>query len=203
MINLRQLGGAAAVAILCAGCQSTAIRSAWFDTNFAGPPMRKVVVVVEAGSTADSRSAEDAFVARLRTEGVEGVAGHSLRLDEPEVTDERFTRGVVDSGAQGLLLVRVLGVDTRTQVTTTMVPGGVGWGRGAWGGPTGHPRAVTQISRYEIATVESKLYDVKTRQVVWAATTNTFNPRSVLQELPAFTELVVGQLRGREIIPAK
>ena len=32
-------------AALASGCQSTSIRSAWFDTDFAGPPMRKIIVV--------------------------------------------------------------------------------------------------------------------------------------------------------------
>lgn len=35
-----------------AACQNTSIRSAWFDTGFAGPPMRKVVVFADLGSTA-------------------------------------------------------------------------------------------------------------------------------------------------------
>lgn len=59
--------------VALAACQSTSLRSAWFDTGFSGPPMRKIVVVGELGSVAQ---------------------------------------------ANGLLLVRLLGVDTRTQVNT-------------------------------------------------------------------------------------
>jgi len=38
---------------------------------------------------------------------------------------------------------------------------------------------------------------------VWAATTTTFNPRSVARETPAFAGLVIGQLQGRDIIATK
>jgi hypothetical protein len=198
---------------LVAGCQSTSIRSAWFDTNFSGPPMRKVVVVGSINSVADGRVFEDLFAQRLRAAGVEGIAGYTVIADEARVADAQFASAVANTGAQGLLLVRLLGVDTRTQVSTTMVSGGMGWGTGPWGGSSwggstwGAPRGVMvpvqQVSQYELATVEAKLFDVQTRNLIWAATTTTFNPTSVARETPGFADLIIGQLAGRAIIQAK
>ena len=62
---------------------------------------------------------------------------------------------------------------------------------------------VQQVSQYDLATVETKLFDVQTRNLVWAATTSTFNPRSVARETPAFADLIIGQLADRGIIAAK
>ena len=187
---------------LCAGCQSTFIRSAWFDTTFAGPPMRKIVVVGDVGSTASSRLVEDAFVEKLRAAGVDAVAGHTVKIDF-DTGDTPFMTAVGDTGAQGLLLVRLLGVDTRTQVTTTMAPGGMAWGRGPWGTSTWQTVPVTQVSQHDLATVETKLFDVKSRGVVWAATTETFNPRSVAQEVPSFATIIVRALADRGIVAGK
>lgn len=214
MVNgLRSLVAWLAVAVLLAGCQSTSIRSAWFDTSFAGPPMRKIVVAGNLSSTVSERVLEDAMVAQLRAAGVDAVASHTLRLDDPKMPLAEFQAAVIDSGAQGLLLVTLLGVDTRTQVTTTMVHGGMGWGRGPWGAPGwgapgwGMPAwgaiPVTEINQYDLATAETKLFDVKTRQLVWAATTTTFNPRSVDREAPGFAQVIVGQLASRQIIAGK
>jgi hypothetical protein len=192
-----------ALAAMVSGCQSTSIRSAWFDTDFAGPPLRKIVVVGDVGTTADVRVFEDTFAAKLRGAGVDAVAAHTIRLD-PNTPEAPFVAGVENSGAQGLLFVRLLGVDTRTQVTTTMVPGGMAWGRGPWGGPATRTMIpVQQVSQYDLATVETKLYDVRARQLIWAATTSTFNPRSVAAETPAFADLVIGQLGARGIIAPK
>jgi hypothetical protein len=191
------------LAALVSGCQTTSVRSAWFDTDFTGPPMRRIVVTGSIASAADERLLEDSFVEKLRAAGVDAVAGHSLRLDDPALPDASFDAAVAQSGAQGLLLVRLLGVDTRTQVSTTMVRGGMGWGRGTWGGATRTMIPVQEVRQYEIATVESKLFDVPSRRLVWAATTTTFNPRSVAREAPAFASLVVGQLADRDIIARK
>lgn len=189
-----------AAAVLAAGCQTTSIRSAWFDTDFAGPAFRKVVVTADIATTADSRTVEDTFVQKLRAAGVDAIAGHSVQLVGAGTTDASFLAGVEKTGAQGLLFVRLLGVDTRTQVSTTMVPGGVAWGRGGFGNIRTTPMPVQQISQYELATVETKMFAVQSRQVVWAATTSTVNPRSVERELPAFADLVIGQLKARGVI---
>jgi len=187
------------------GCQSTSIRSAWFDTDFTGPPMRKIIVVAGTDNVSDARAFEDAFVERLRAAGVDGVAGYAVITDAARASEATFVANVLNSGAQGLLLVRLLGIDTRTQVSTTMVPGGIAWGANnwGWGGPTRAMVPVQQVSQYDLATVETKLFDAKTKQLVWAATTSTFNPRSVARETPAFADLIIGQLAARGIIQAK
>jgi len=204
-MSLRCATALIALVALVSGCQSTTLRSAWFDTDFAGPPLRKIVVSASLGSAADSRGFEDSFADKLRGVGVQAIAGHTVRLDDAGLPDASFDAAVVDTGAQGLLLVRLLGVDTRTQVSTTMVHGGASWGRGQWGTLTRTTIVVPvqQVSQYELATVEAKLFDVQTRQLIWAATTTTFNPRSVARETPAFADLVIGQLAGRDIISTK
>jgi hypothetical protein len=203
-MRFRSLSVLLALAALVSGCQSTSIRSAWFDTDFAGPPFRKVMVVGDIGTTAGGRPFEDDFAARRRAAGVEAIASHTVKLDDPNVTEASFVAAVTNSGAQGLLLVRLLGVDTRTQVTTMMTQGGAAWGRGHWGSPTGRTMVmVPQVRQYELAAVETKMFDVKTRQLVWAATTSTFNPVSLARETPAFAELIIGQLAARGVIERK
>jgi hypothetical protein len=210
-MKFRPMLALVALAALVSGCQNTSIRSAWFDSDFPGPPMRKLVVSGTAGSAAEARVFEDIFVGKLRAAGVDAVAGHTVRLDDPNLSEASFVAAVVGTGAQGLLLVRVLGVDTRTRVTTTMVPGGMGWGRspwgspwgGAWGSPTGTRVPVQQVSQYDLATVETKLFDVPTKNLVWAATTSTFNPRSVAQETPGFADVIIGQLSERGVIAVR
>ena len=201
-MNIRSLFLLFALLTLVAGCQTTSIQSAWYDTNFRGGPMRKIVVVGSVESISDGRVFEDIFAEKLRAVGVDGVAGHAVIPSDARAGEAPFAAAVVKSGAQGLLLVRLLRVDTRTQVSTTMVPGGMGWGwGGGWGSPFGPSMIpVQQVSQYDLATVDSKLFDVQTKQLVWAATTTTFNPTSVARETPGFADVIIGQLAQRGII---
>jgi len=103
------------------------------------------------------------------------------------------------ASADGLLLVRLLGVDTRTHVYTTMMPGPMyGPYYGPWWGPS--MVAVPQVTQYDIAHVETSLFDVRTKRVIWAGTTQTFNPSTVAEETPGFADLIIGQLAARGLI---
>lgn len=195
--------------LLLAACQTTSIQSAWFDPSFTGGPMKKIDVISIGTNLTDRRVFEDIFAQKLRDAGVDGVAGYTVIPDEARAAQQPFTDAVVRTGAQGLLVVRLLGVDTRTQVSTTMVstgpmwggPGmwGGGWGGGPWG-PSMVP--VQQVSQYDLATVEATLFEVKTGRAVWSATTQTVNPNSVQQETPNFAALIIAQLAGHGIIAA-
>jgi len=185
--------------VLLAACASTTIRTAWFDTTFKGGPFKRIVVVGVGGQVADRRVFEDIFAEQLRAAGVDGVPGYTIMPDEARMDDAGFAAAVERSGADGVLIVRLLGVDTRTQVSTAMMPGPMIWGPSAgFYGPTWFP--TTQVSQYEIARVESSLYDTKTRRMVWSATTDTFNPSTAAQETPGFAAIIIGQLRARGLI---
>ena len=189
-----------AISILAA-CQTTSIKSAWFDPSYTGGAMKKIVVVGVGGNVADRRVFEDIFAQKLRTAGVDGIPGYTVIPDDARAAEAPFSAAVEKSGAQGALMVRLLGVDTKTQVSTMMVPGGLGWGPyGGMYGAAWYP--VAQVSQYDIATVETSLYDVKTRRLVWAATTETFNPTSVPQEAPAYADLIIKQLAARGVVAA-
>jgi hypothetical protein len=186
-------------ALVLAACASTTIRSAWFDTSYTGGPMKRIVVVGVGGQLADRRVFEDSFASQLRAAGVEGIPGYTVAPDEARMDNAAFAAAIERTGADGLLIVRLLNVDTRTQVSTAMVPGPGWWGPGiGFYGPVWFPQ--TQVSQYEIAQVESSLYETKTRRLIWSATTETFNPSTVAQETPRFAAVIIGQLRARGLI---
>jgi len=204
------IAGAAALLLLAlTGCQSTTIQSAWFDPAYTGGAMQKIDVVGVGGNVSNRRVFEDIFAQKLRAAGVDGVPGYTVMGDDARFAEGPFSNAIEKSGAQGLIVVRLLGVDTKTQVSTTMVPGGPGWGPGmgpgygpygGFYGPAWYP--VTQVSQYDVASVEASLYDVKTRRLVWSATTQTFNPQSVATETPGFADLIIKQLAARGLIAA-
>jgi hypothetical protein len=196
-----------AASLMLAACASTTLQSAWLDPTFTAKPMKKIDVIGIGSNLTNRRVFEDIFAQKLRDAGVDGVAGYSVIPDEARAAEQPFTDAVVRTGAQGLLVVRLLGVDTRTQISTTMVSTGPMWGGpgmwgGGWsGGPWGPSMVpVQQVSQYDLATVEVTLFEVKTGRAVWSATTQTLNPSSVQQETPGFANVVIAQLTAHGII---
>jgi len=57
---------------------------------------------------------------------------------------------------------------------------------------------VPEVSQYDLANVATNLFDVKTKRVIWAGTTQTYNPTTVATETPGFADLIIGQLAARD-----
>ena len=191
------------VASLLAACASTTMRSAWLDTSYQSGPLKKIAVVGVGAQATEQRIFEDIFAQRLRAAGVEGIPGYTVVSAEAEQSDAAFTDALERVGTDGVLIVQLLRVDTRTQIATTMVPGPpMGWGWGRAPAPSFGRSSVPmpQVSQQDIARVEARLYEIRSRQLLWAASTDIFNPTSVARETPGFAELVIGELRARGLI---
>lgn len=202
MKALRSVALLLVLSTLLAACASTTLRNAWFDPSYSGGPFRKILVVGVGNNVADRRVFEDIFAQKLTATGAQGIPGWQFLPDDARRNDPGWNAGVAASGADGLLVVRILGVDTKTRVSTMMVPG-PGMYIGPYGGWWGPPMvAVPDVSQYDIANVETTLFDVRTHRVVWAGTTETFNPTTVRQETPGFADLILAQLTARGLIGA-
>jgi hypothetical protein len=199
MQALRHLTSLCAV-VLLAACQSTSIKSAWYDTTYTGGVIKKMVVIASDGTTSDSRVFEDIVVQKFAAAGIMAVPGYSTVPPTSRAAEGPFAAAVAATGADAVLMVRLLRIDTKTQVSTMMMPGPMygPWG-GFYGGPGWYP--ATDVTQYDVATVETNLYDVGTKRLIWAATTDTINPRNVAQEAPNFADLLIGQLRARGLLP--
>jgi hypothetical protein len=192
----------AVAALVVAGCASTSIRSAWFDPTFTGGPFKRILVVGVHGNVADRRVFEDIFTQKLKAVGVDAIPGYTVLPGDVPPSEQLGNAAVEASRADGLLAVRLLRIDTQTQINTAMVPGPMMWGPyGGWWGPG--MVAVPQVTQYNVASVETNLWDVRTKRVVWAATTDTFDPQSVPRETPAFADVIIGQLVARGLVPGK
>jgi hypothetical protein len=189
----------AVVALLLVSCASTTLRTAWFDSDYTGGAFKRILVVGVTPTMTDRRAFDDLFAQALTAAGVQGVPGYQFVPDAPSASEAAFNEGVAKSGADGLLLVRLLGVDQRTQVTTIMVPAAYGPYASLWG-PMWY--AVPNVQQYQTANVETTLFEVQTHRPVWSATTETLNPTSVAAETPGFAKLIIGQLSARGLLAA-
>jgi hypothetical protein len=209
MIERTRLSLLAVIAsLLVAACATTTLQSTWTDPGFTGGPFKKFFVVGLAARDVTSRRVfEDIMVAKLQAAGAAAVPAWQSFRDEGPVSEAAMEAAVAQSGADAVMMTRLLGVDTQTNVSTVMVPGpfvgpGFGPGPGWWGGYAGW-YAVPQVTQYQIATAETSVFDVKTHRIVWSTTSQTFNPRSVQQEAPGLADAVIGALQVRGLIAGK
>ena len=209
-MQIARMLAALAVTLSLTACQTTSIQSAWYDTSYKAGPFRKIVVIASDGTTADSRVFEDIFVQKLHRCGRAGRAGlydrssgcaahrvdvracrrgHRRRRRDPRAPVARRHQ---DAGLDVMMPGPMMG------------PWGGFYGPGFYGGGFygGGFYAAPEVTQYDVASVETNVYDVNTKTLVWAATTQTVNPTTVAKEAPNYADLIIAQLRARNLLPA-
>lgn len=196
----------AAIALLLAACASTTLRDAWYDPEYRGTTFRKVLVLGVLPNMAERRQYEDVMVATINATGAQGIPAYRFLPGQERASDAELDGAVRDSGADALLMSRLLRVDTQTQVSRQRVSPTSrdwdwrwsGWYSGWWGDGW---QSVTTVTQYEVAVVETTLFSAGSGRVVWTGATDTFQPRSVAREAPAFSATIVGALQARGFLP--
>lgn len=197
------------VTLLLAGCQTTTLQSAWFDPSFTGDPMHRIAVVAVGVNPANRRLTEDVFADRLRAVGVESGPGWAVVPDASRGDPEAFTQALRASGAEGVLVIRLLGVDTRTHVNTMMVTTTTQVAGPMWGSPWGPSGVwatttvpVTSVSQYNLVMVETSFYEVATGRLIWSGITQTLNPSDFQRDVREFANIIIRQLVARRLLAA-
>jgi hypothetical protein len=199
-MHARRLFLVSAVLALAACASSTTLRDSWYDTTYGGGVLKRVVVLGVARDEAERRTFEDIAVSRLKAAGVDAVASYHFLPEGGRVPESRLDEAVRASGADALWMSRVRQIDRRTDVYQTMAPGPMMWGPGWYGVYTGwYP--VTEVRQYDVVTVETSIFDTRTKRIVWAGVSETYDPRSVAQEAPAFVDTIAKALRERGLLP--
>ena len=137
-------------------------------------------------------------MAKLVAGGVEAVPGWQFLANDGPADEAAFSAAVAKSGADSMLMVRLLGVETQTTVWPPMGPGPrFGW-YGFYSGWYAYP----QVTQSQIVVIETTLFDVRTQRVVWSATSETLNPTSVQKDAPVFADVILAALRKDGLLPA-
>jgi hypothetical protein len=201
----RRLPALAAAAFLAA-CASTTIVDQWQSADFKGGPFKRILVVGITKEATVRRIFEDEFVGQLRARGTGAVASYTLIPEDGQVERPRLERAVKESGADAVLITRVVRVEHRTQVVpgTPAFPGfgrdiygvyGTGWG-GVWTGYASPPA----VFQYDEVMVETKLFDALTATLVWAAQSDVFAPTDARKDSADFAARIIGALAARRLI---
>ena len=192
-----------AVALLAA-CASTSLQNEWRAEEDSGPALRKVLVIGVAKREDVRRTFEDGFVAALKARGVNAVASHSTVLETDPEASEKVREAVKATGADGILMTRLVKVDKQTQTTTVGQPmvmpmhyNMYGYYPKMWLGAYGPPMTVS----YDVAILETRVFRAASEKLVWVGGTETFAPSSnVREETEAFAKVIIEALAKAKLL---
>lgn len=195
-----------AAALLTLSCASPMRQTDdWKSSTYTGPAYKKIMVVAMTKRIEMRQSVEDEFVRQLRSRGVEAAACHECIPDPDKVTREELIKVSQGMGIEAYLIVRVLRVGTDVQAYQGQSPSAMAAATGRdsmvdmqWFGPE-----PSMGKRSDVATLESRIYDGKTSNLVWRSTVDAVNPYGNEEQVPRFVSLIVKTLGDHKLIAAR
>lgn len=189
---------AAVMVVTLSACASTTLDTTWRDPTFAGQPFAKVLVVGSTDSAENRRIFEDAVVGELKARGVSAIASHTLIPNEGDVKRDRVIEAVRATGADCVISTRVVGVETkREQVPVrSPFPGDMDLYR-----HYSPMEAGTTIRQdYQVAHLESNLFDAKTGKMVWWGRSSTFPTANIARMSRELGRSIISSLKSAKLL---
>jgi hypothetical protein len=154
------------------------------------------VLVIGVATPPDVRRAyEDAFVKQLQVLGASGAVSYTLLPDAQSADKAAIKQAAAQSGADAVLLTRLVKVEKQA-VVIPPDPGVQDRIDSAWLG-TYTPVVAGQNT---IVTLESRLFDADTGQIVWSGTTQTFDAEDLHRAISSTSRTIVNELAKQKML---
>lgn len=196
---------ACAAWISCA--TKTELSGVWKSDSSASAAMERILVIGIAENDIKRRTFEDGFAAALKEQGVDATPSYRILPNSDRLSKESIQQAIRGRGIQGVVVTQLVQVDERQEYVppkTYVSPNY--YGRGLYG-YYGRGYEVTHTPGYTINTtivrLETHLYDAASAELVWAAHSDTFNPKSIDDGIGSVTKKLSKRLAADGFTPSK
>ena len=204
---LAALGAALAIVAGISCATKTELSGIWKSDSSAIRPMNQMLVIGIAESDIKRRGFEDGFAAALEENGVDAVPSYRILPDPERLSKESIQQAIRGRGFQGVIATQLVHVDEQEKYVppqTYVTPSY--HGRGLYG-YYGRSYEVVHQPGYTVNTtivrLETHLYDASSAELVWAAHSDTFNPRSIDDGVESVTKKLSKRLAADGFAPGK
>lgn len=189
---------------LALGFARTKLLVSWKNPSYSGQKFHRILVIGMSNNPGVRADFEDDLSAAITRPGVEAVAGNTI-LYRPEGSkmDLDYIRTQIREFKIDAVVVSRL---VKVQKDVTYVPGGY---YGSFYGYYGAVYPVVYSPGYlqteTTVRVETNFYStaVPDGELIWNATSDTFDPSSAHKAIEGLVKLVVKQLEMEKVLPAR
>jgi hypothetical protein len=177
-------------------CTMTRMTS-WSDPAFKNRPIGKTMVlgIPEEGST--SQRYEGYFVEKLQEQGVDGTSCYSLLQPTEIITEEELVQYLQQHGYDSILVTRIVGERDHAQVASG---GSYPSYYGDYYGFYSHTMTHTYVDNIMEYILETNLYDVESRKLVWTGQKSVYDIQSENSNIKDVVAAIIRDLRKKNLL---
>ncbi|QJR11635.1 hypothetical protein DSM104443_02714 [Usitatibacter rugosus] len=182
-----------------AGCSSTRLVDTWKDPAFTAGPPKQLLVLGISRSDANRRIFEDGFVGALKAAGTPGAPSYPVLTVGDKLSTKDLADAMDKTNSDAVLVTRVLRVKRDVNVSPGFAHTGF-YGRGFGGWYGGAYAAAPDVNVYDVLTLESTLWNIRTDKPVWSATSEVTDPGSVGKATEELAKVLVTKMKADGVI---
>lgn len=168
------------------------------QVSFAG---KKVAALLMTQDDSLRVSGEESLVTELTTRGLQAVATYRMAPKEELQSADRARGWFERANVDGVIALRPVSSDTRTVRTPSMwVSPSYSTLWGYYGYGWGSVYVPGSIDRDTVVTVEMLIYSVPRNQLLWAAVTETKNPKSLQRAIADLVKEAAKELQKQGLV---
>lgn len=209
--------GALMLIAMVTGCASVSLVNSWKDAEAPAKQYRKILVVGVANNNQMRQVFEEVFSDELRKQKLTAISSYSITGVEAKQSRETLEEAVRKSGADGVLITRLVNLKRNTTTQTGFVMTDRGFTHPDFYDPVlmptdmmGYYGATVSYATFEhrsvevttsnVATLQTTLFDAGTGRMVWSGTTSAVDPAGVVTISSRLSGVVIRALASQGLI---
>ena len=176
---------------------TTSKLTSWSDPAFENRPIGKTMVlgIPEEGST--SQRYEGYFVEKLLEQGIDGTSCHTLMKPTDVISEEQLVQYLQKYGYDSILVTRLMDERDHTQVSSM---GSYPSHYGDYYGFYSYGMSQTYVDNIMEYILETNLYDVKSRKLVWTGQKSVYDTKSEKSNIKEVVAVIIKDLKKKGLL---
>lgn len=190
--------------LLFNGCASTKVIESSVGSNSKGKTISNVLIIGMASDENNRRLFEKTFVRELKAVGVSAVSSANVI---PIPADQKLEKEMIEEALDKynndtVLVTHIVGIDKKTSYKPAVYSVGTGY-YGYYRYYYGHQIRPSSVSLHTKLGLETKLYDVKSEELIWSCQSQTWETESVKQIIDGVIKVVIKDMKKNNLFPKK
>jgi len=183
--------------VLLASCASTKFHSTWKapDAGVLEVKGRKIAAIFVSEDESIRRAAEDTLAGELVERGADGVASYTIVTKDELQNRQGALEHLKAQGFAGAIVMRITG---REQQISSMPSTYAGARYSNWGWRTVYE---PEVRTDTIVSVETLIYSLLRDKLLWAGTSETFNPARLETFVSNLADAVADEMHREGLLP--
>ena len=172
---------------------STKMVKAWVYPEHGPLHFDKVMTLVLVQNAFFRRNAEDEIVRQIRK--TKAVPAYTVLPDEALGSEERVREAVAASGADGIVVMRLVYDETETRYVPPAYPAPYSSFYGYYGWAYSVAYSPGYFRQDRLVGIETNVYDVRSGKLMWSGLSQTTNPKETTKVIAATVKAVRSAMR--------